>query len=394
MSKRLPSAVDHVDGEEGLEVIESSESYTAIVRGEIDVQITTAKRYPRSISKFKDTVRQMACLDKETAAACTYALPRGSKTIYGPSVRLAEICVAAWGNLRAAARVIGISESHLTCQAVCHDLESNVAISIEVLRRITKKDGGRYDDDMIVVAGNAGSSIAYRNAIFKCIPKAYWGPIWEETRLVARGNQETLSQFRETTFAQLEAKHKLPVKAILARVGKRAIEDVDLDDLDLLRSLSTSVEEGALTLAAAFSPPPKEEDETPARRYLAAPTNLDAIQELRPAAEAPRTNGARGQTAPAGKAPAMQVIEQDFLTGAERVGSGETVAEAMANLAPTERTREELFDAWSELKSQLDARQLARVRAAGGVEVVSSACTHTQIKAIVAEAERLVAKAR
>src|SRR6185436_14130544 len=67
-------------------------------RGEIDMQISTAKKWPRSIKKFKETAAEMATLDEDTAAACIYALPRDGKTIEGPSARLAEIILSAWGN--------------------------------------------------------------------------------------------------------------------------------------------------------------------------------------------------------------------------------------------------------------------------------------------------------
>ena len=63
----------------------------AVARAEIDTQIATARAYPRSLKRFRETATTMATLDEKTAASCFYALPRGGKSIMGPSARLAEI---------------------------------------------------------------------------------------------------------------------------------------------------------------------------------------------------------------------------------------------------------------------------------------------------------------
>src|SRR5262249_8344200 len=93
-----------------------------LTRSELDVQITTARRYPRSLARFKAAALMMIRMDQATAAACFYALPRrerredGSfqkKTITGPSVRLAEIVASCWGNLRAGARVIAETDREI-----------------------------------------------------------------------------------------------------------------------------------------------------------------------------------------------------------------------------------------------------------------------------------------
>src|SRR5689334_11587126 len=88
-----------------MELVEPS-AMEAIQRAEIDVQIATAKRYPRQLSLVKSHMMSFATLDQETAEACFYNLPRGGKNIQGPSVRLAEIAVSCYGNLRAGSRIL------------------------------------------------------------------------------------------------------------------------------------------------------------------------------------------------------------------------------------------------------------------------------------------------
>ena len=152
--------------------IDSAATLEALNRSEIDVQISTAKRYPRMIQESLTKIEQIATVNQKTASECFYALPRGGKTIEGPSVRLAEIVATCWGNLRVQAQIIGNDGRMITARGVCHDLETNVAFSSEVRRRITDRNGRTYDEDMQIVTGNAASAIALRNAIFKCVPQA------------------------------------------------------------------------------------------------------------------------------------------------------------------------------------------------------------------------------
>lgn len=152
----------------------SSGSLEAISRAEVDIQIETAKRYPRNLPDVLNRIATLASHDMKTAEECFYVLRRGKgddqKTIEGLSVRFAEIIASAWGNLRVATRIIGNDGKMITAQGVCHDLENNVATSVEVHRRITDKFGRTYSDDMVVVTGNAASAIAYRKAVLKVIP--------------------------------------------------------------------------------------------------------------------------------------------------------------------------------------------------------------------------------
>src|SRR5437867_1005932 len=51
----------------------SIDAISPLMRAEIDIQISTAKRYPRSIRRFQQEAQSMACLDEDTAAECMYS---------------------------------------------------------------------------------------------------------------------------------------------------------------------------------------------------------------------------------------------------------------------------------------------------------------------------------
>ena len=74
----------------------------------LEMQIKTSDRRRREVSKFLEYATRLATIDEETAASCSYSLPRGGKTLGGPSIRLAEICMLAWGNLHAEGRIVEI----------------------------------------------------------------------------------------------------------------------------------------------------------------------------------------------------------------------------------------------------------------------------------------------
>ncbi len=176
-----------------------------LVRAELDMQITTAKAYPRNPDDFIQFATQLATQDEETAQSCFYCLTRKSKDgkvteIKGASIRLAEIAAASWGNLHAASRIVENDGKAITAEGVAWDLERNVRISSQVKRSIvTTNSGATYSHDMQILTGNAASSIALRNAIFKVIPKALIDRVYEKALQFAVGDQKTLrysSQYR------------------------------------------------------------------------------------------------------------------------------------------------------------------------------------------------------
>ena len=227
----------------------------AVTRGEIDVQISTAKRYPRSIETFRKQARGMATIDEETAASCFYTVPRDGKKIEGPSVRLAEIVGVCFQNLRVVRRVISEDDRFVTCAAFCWDLENNVLQASEVRRRITRKDGGRYTDDMINNTINAGLAIAGRNATFATVPRSYVNDIYEDCKKTARGTLATLSTRRQKALEWFESM-KIPASRVFAGLGVRGIEDVTLDHIELMQGVRTAIREGEIKADEAFMDAP------------------------------------------------------------------------------------------------------------------------------------------
>lgn len=232
-------------------LVAEENTVTLIGRSEIEHQISTARRFPRSIRNFRNEALQMVTLSESVAEQCVYALPRDGKTIEGPSARFAEIIASAWGNNRAGARVIDDTGEFVTAQGVFHDLERNVAITYEVQRRITGRNGKRYSADMIGVTANAACSIALRNAILKGVPKAFWDDMYTEARKVIMGNVQTLANRRAQAIASFQ-RYGVDEAKLCTKLGVVGVEDIGLEHLVTLRGLLTAIREGDTTPEEAF----------------------------------------------------------------------------------------------------------------------------------------------
>lgn len=268
--------------------IKQADMLQAINRAEVDIQIATAKQYPRDINASLNKIATYATMDRETAEDCFYVLRRKGKNgqdnvIEGLSVRMAEIIAGAWGNLRVQARIIGNDGRMITAQAICHDLETNYAVSKEVQRSITDRNGRTYSEDMQVVTGNAASSIAFRNAVLSVIPKAITKRVINEVKKVALGQSIDVETARHNCIANY-AKRGVTEKMICDYLGIKSISEIDKERLFELRATLTAINEGTTTIQETFVKPAIE-----AKQEDAAKKKATTAQEKAAAAMAQAT---------------------------------------------------------------------------------------------------------
>lgn len=267
------------------EVIElnavSESALSLITKAEIDVQISTAKAFPRSMKVFIDRAMSLATITQDVAAQCSYSLPRGGKPLEGPSVRLAEIVCSTYGNIRSGARVIANDGKTITAQGICHDLETNNCVTVEVKRRITDKQGRPFSEDMQVVTGNAACAIAFRNAVFKVIPSALVSEVYDRAKEVARGTAETLVARRDKAISYFKGLG-VTEKQICDVLEVLKIEDIDLDKLATLTGFKTAIKNQESTVKEIFNPdkPVKETKEREKERVQLLIENATELEHL------------------------------------------------------------------------------------------------------------------
>ena len=237
----------------------------AIEKANVDTQVSTAKQYPRDITRALNNSIVMATIDQQTAQTMGYALPRGGKPITGPSVHLAKLIVSNWGNIRAEAKVVQITESQVVSRGTCWDLENNVATAFEVRRSIKGKNGQRFTDDMITVVGNAANAIAYRNAVFSVIPKAITDKVYQAAQHCITGDLSAdakLLQRRTQCLKFFNDEYGITEAEVVKLCGKQTVNQIRGEEIALLIGIYQSLKDGDTTVDEIMKPIRKEENKS------------------------------------------------------------------------------------------------------------------------------------
>lgn len=235
----------------------------AVERANVDSQVATAKQYPRDLARSVNNSIAMATMDITTAQSCGYALPRGGKPITGPSVHLAKLVVSNWGNIRAEAKVVQITDKQVISRGTCWDLENNVATAFEVRRSIIGKGGKRFSDDMITVTGNAANSIAYRNAVFSVIPKAIIDKVYQAAQHYITGDlsdEEKLVTRRKKCIDFFKSEYGITEDEVVMLCGKQTVNQIKADQIALLLGITQSLKDGDTTVEDLMKPYRAEEN--------------------------------------------------------------------------------------------------------------------------------------
>lgn len=232
------------------------------VASDVQQQIITAHQFPRNEQNFLQKAISRSTITKEIAESCNYTVPIDGKNITGASVRLAEIIAQTYGNLRFDVDMLDVlpTDRRVTARALAWDLETNVGIRITVPRSIMTKAGKRYSSSMVTTTSQAALSIAYRNAIFKIVPKAYIDQIYESTMEVAFPPKNGyLEKFKKAV--EYFSQGGYTKKDILEFLNKKTSE-IGREELMILGGLKTRIEDGTLQMDMVFSPDAPSENES------------------------------------------------------------------------------------------------------------------------------------
>ena len=232
----------------------------------IDTQIATAHKYPRSISSFKNNAVAMATMDEATAESCIYRRPVGrgadGKQTFaeGLSIRMAEIVCACYGNIRYQSRVIESNERFVKVQAICHDLERNVAVSVEKTESTVNKYGKPYDERMRIVISQAAQAKALRDAVFKVVPRALAKPIENAVRSLLFGDGRSMNTRRDAV-KQWVKKIGIDENRVWKALGINGADELTDQTLEMLTGIRTAISDGDATIDSAFPELPKASTE-------------------------------------------------------------------------------------------------------------------------------------
>ena len=232
------------------------------IQAGMDSQIVTAKTFPRNETQCIKDIIGLLSEDQDLASACYYTLParKGQdKGIQGPSVRLAEVFLYLWGNIKAGTRIISNDGRQVIVEGWAWDLEKNLEISSQVVKSIVTSRGETYSPTMQATTIAAASSVAYRNAVFKVIPFMFVEKVYKiaqekSVSMMSNGQKsgdEDQRRYKERVFSSLE-KYQIKPLQILGYFQRKTLDDITAEDMKEIIGIGTALRDGFILPEEAF----------------------------------------------------------------------------------------------------------------------------------------------
>jgi hypothetical protein len=230
---------------------------------EVKAQVFMARQFPRDVVKATDRIL-LECDRLKLAEKAIYSFPRGTSTVSGPSIRLAEAIQRSWGNMMSGLVEVERNEKESAMLAYAWDLETN-SMSRQEFKVPHTRDASEYldgvkvkikklltdDRDIYEMTANQGSR-RKRACILAQIP----GDVVEaavkrcEKTLVAKvGDLATVIPKMVTKFAAIGVSKAMIEK----RLGHR-IEATQPAEVVQLGNIFTSIEDGMAVVKDFFEP--------------------------------------------------------------------------------------------------------------------------------------------
>ncbi len=261
--------------------------------------IYIAKAFPRDLSSVTARVNQ-SCSRISLAQKAAYSFPRGGQTVTGPSIRLMEALVSAWGNIQYGWEELnryfdpkgnnGLGCMVSECLAYCFDKETNVTRDMKFIVphvRDTKNGGIKLESerDIYEICANMASR-RVRSCIQQVIPS--W--LVEEAMDVVRktlenGDKRPIADIRRSMVAKF-SEYGVTKEMLEANLG-HSIDETTKPELVRLGATYNAIADGQVRVRDVFT-----ETAAPAAPLSATPASAvaapaAAVNVAAPAAEQP-----------------------------------------------------------------------------------------------------------
>lgn len=239
-----------IDNNETMPATSQAGEHLALqARAQVEVQVSTAKAYPRKIKDACERALTAAIYNVDVAERMFYRLREGDKWVEGPSVRLAEIFFSQWQNISAGSKAIEINDTYLVAAGYCHDMETNVRVEVQEVASILTKNGKRYSENLIAKTMKAAMSKARRNAIFQVIPRVFIEGVMKKAKQVAAGEGKSQTE-RWKELVDRAKLLKVSDKQLLQLIGKSSMSELILEDFASLASSLAMIEDEDETITS------------------------------------------------------------------------------------------------------------------------------------------------
>lgn len=244
----------------------------AQARAEVESQYVVALQRPRDLEVVRDRFLR-ECSRPSLAKIARYRKPVGREKIEGPSIRLAEVALRVFGNLRVTTPTIYDDPERRIVRVTVVDLETNASASKDItfaktVERRALRDGQvpisvrtnsegikTYTviatDDELSNKENALVSKTLRNLVFRIFPGWLLEEGMEQVQAVLRG-QVTKDPDAEKRMA-VDAFAELGIRAeALAEYLGHKMQDTTPDELIELRGVWQAIKDGETTWSAVM----------------------------------------------------------------------------------------------------------------------------------------------
>lgn len=252
-AKHLP---DHVSA--GAVAIESERAIA-----EAQGKLVIAKRFPRDQARAYAAIID-ACKRPGLAEEACYSFPRGGQTVSGPSIRLAEMLAANWGNIDYGIRELSRKEGVSEMEAYCWDLETNTMSSQKfTVRHIRDTRGGGVkltdERDIYELTANMGGR-RLRARILAILPADLIQAAVDECgKTLAGGNDLPIGDRVRSMISAFKVFGVQPA-LIEKRIG-HTLDAITGEELADLRKIHNSIRDGISKVADWFGGTPRDDGE-------------------------------------------------------------------------------------------------------------------------------------
>ena len=300
-AKHLP---DHVSA--GAVAIESERAIA-----EAQGKLVIAKRFPRDQARAYSAIID-ACKRPGLAEEACYSFPRGGQTVSGPSIRLAEMLAANWGNIDYGIRELSRKEGVSEMEAYCWDLETNTMSSQKfTVRHIRDTRGGGVkltdERDIYELTANMGGR-RLRARILAIIPAdLVQAAVDECSKTMAGGAELPIGDRIRNMVAAFKVLGVAPT-LIEQRVA-HSLDTLTGEELGDLRKIHNSIRDGVSKVGDWFGVRSSETDEAmpgdplPEKRPEPKPRSTKGAAVVKENATAPAPAPAEKPAAPVEPAP-------------------------------------------------------------------------------------------
>ncbi len=366
-AKRL---ADHVNA--GTVAIESERAIA-----EAQGKLVIAKRFPRDQARAYSSIID-ACKRPGLAEEACYSFPRGGQNVSGPSIRLAEMLAANWGNIDYGIRELSRKDGVSEMEAYCWDLETNTMSSQKfTVRHIRDTRGGGVkltdERDIYELTANMGGR-RLRARILAILPAdLVQAAVDECSKTLAGGNEIPIGDRVRVMLTAFKAMG-VPAALIEKRLG-HALDTVTGEELADLRKVHNSIRDGVSKIADWFGDGAKEDEDTQNERPK-PPARRGGAAAAMAATETPAAD-----PKPEPKRDAAPTIEAEIVDAAPADDEAAKKAEREATEKALKKREAKLAAAKAEAEAEAEAKAKAEAAkpAAPDLSAVPEVCPGVSI---------------